>query len=103
MTELRMAGAYVFDISGLASSCLGAPSGNILTLQLLLPLLLGLPALNPPPAAMSLRGGAENDTENPQDLPAHFAVCQAPPTPFGPLEKSEVSQELDLRMSSEIS
>ena len=95
------------DISGLASSCRGAPSGDILTLPARLPLLLGLPVLSPPPAATSLRGGAENDTENPHDLPAHFAVCHAPPVPFGPLEKNQISpsnrhQNLDLKMPGEI-
>ena len=80
----------VVDISRLASSCRGAPIGDILTLPALLRLLLGFVVLNLP-AVMSLRGGAENDTEKPQDLPAHFAVCQAPPTPFGPLENYQVS------------
>ena len=85
MTERGM----VVDISRLASSCRGAPIGDILTLPALLPLLLGFVVLNLP-AVMSLRGGAENDTENPQDLPAHFAVCQAPPVPFGLLTKAKL-------------
>ena len=80
----------VVDISGLASSCRGVPIGDILTLPALLRLLLGFVVLNLP-AVMSLRGGAENDTENPQDLPAHFAVCHAPPVPFGHFEKERVS------------
>ena len=86
MTERGM----VVDISRLASSCLGAPSGDILTLPALLPLLVVFNLPPPPPLAMSLRGGAEKDTENPQDLPAHFAVCQAPPVPFGPLTKAKL-------------